>query len=84
MEAFSTGVTVYTFYLLTADQNLVNEFLTKVKLISIVPGRTLSPHFLDGSLSVEEFAYASAVRKYVGCFFNFFLISCVPDSFIIS
>lgn len=82
MEAFSTGVTIYTFYLQTTDLNLINEFLTKVKLISIVPGRTLSPHFLDGSLSVEEFAYASAVRKYDTL--HFFGAHVIVGLFIIS
>jgi len=70
MGTFATGVTVCAYYLQTNDVAAVNDFLQKAKLISVVSGRTLSPYFLDGSLTAEEFAYASSVRKFVYFFMN--------------
>jgi len=39
-------------------------------LISLVPGHSLRHLFLDGLLSVEEYAYISCVRKFIYYFMN--------------
>jgi len=70
VETFSNGVVVYTFYLQTNDSKIIEQVVHQMQLISLVPGTTLRHLFLDGSLSVEEYAYVSCVRKFIYYFMN--------------
>eukprot|EP01126_Amoeba_proteus_P062656 TRINITY_DN8557_c0_g2_i3.p1 TRINITY_DN8557_c0_g2~~TRINITY_DN8557_c0_g2_i3.p1 ORF type:complete len:986 (+),score=217.93 TRINITY_DN8557_c0_g2_i3:378-3335(+) len=70
VETFSNGVVVYSFYLVTTNQDLIQKCIHQMLMISLVPSRSLRNLFLDGKLSVEEFAYVSSVKKFIYYFVN--------------
>jgi len=48
----------------------INEVLDEVSLLYTVPTTTLTPLFLTGSYSAEQYAYASAVARFIYYFMN--------------
>jgi len=70
IETFANGLVVYSFYLQTDDKTEIDRFLYHIQLLSLVPGSSMINTFLEGSLSVEEYAYATSVRKFVYYFLN--------------
>ena len=70
IQSFANGLIVYTFYLDSIDMNVIHAFINDIKLMSLVPGSSMRQLFLRGSLSVEEYAYAASVRKFIYYFLN--------------
>lgn len=52
------------FYLDVPDMSVIDEFVAEIQLLSLIPGTSMRGLFLQGDLSVEEYAYSAAIRKY--------------------
>jgi len=70
VETFANGLVVYTFYLDPVEQSVIAEFVNEIQLLSLIPGTSMRQLFLQGDLSVEEYAYAASIRKFVYYFLN--------------
>jgi len=70
IETFANGIVVYSFYLHTTDMTEINRFLHHMQLLCLIPGSSMRGMFLSGELSVEEYAYAASVRKFIYYFLN--------------
>lgn len=44
--------------------------MNEIQLLSLIPGTSMRQLFLQGDLSVEEYAYAASIRKFVYYFLN--------------
>lgn len=70
IETFSNGIVVYSFYLASNDTNKISQFLDHIQLLCVVPGSSMRGLFLDGTLTVEEYAFAASLRKFIYYFLN--------------
>eukprot|EP01102_Stenamoeba_stenopodia_P010931 TRINITY_DN3333_c0_g1_i1.p1 TRINITY_DN3333_c0_g1~~TRINITY_DN3333_c0_g1_i1.p1 ORF type:complete len:1413 (-),score=426.56 TRINITY_DN3333_c0_g1_i1:107-4300(-) len=71
IETFANGLVVYSLYLHPPnDMKKINEVLDEVSLLYTVPTTALTPLFLAGAYSAEQYAYASAVARFIYYFMN--------------
>ncbi|KNC51381.1 NAD-specific glutamate dehydrogenase [Thecamonas trahens ATCC 50062] len=70
VESFANGIAVYTLYIGgEASDAAVKELADLISLQLTMPvSPHLSPYFLQGQISAREYAYISAVTKYVSYF----------------
>lgn len=70
IEGFANGVTVYTLYIAgEASDSAVRDFTDQISLQLTMPvSNHVSPLFLAGEITAREYAYISAVSKYIAHF----------------
>lgn len=66
IETFANGLVVYSLYLRPPeDSRKINDLLDEVSLLYTVPISSLTPLFLQGRYSAEQYAYVSAVARFI-------------------
>ena len=70
VETFANGLIVFSLYLKPAEQARIDQLLKQFSLLHLVPKSRLTPSFLSGEFSAEEYTYTSAVSRFVYYFIN--------------
>jgi glutamate dehydrogenase len=70
INTFANQATIVSLYLVAPPPDALAAFLNQIKLCHILPRSDLTPNFLKGTMSVEEYSYASAVGRFVYYFIN--------------
>lgn len=71
IETFSNGLVVYSLYLHPpSDMKKINDLLDEVSLLYTVPISSLTPSFLSGVYTAEQYTYASAAARFIYYFMN--------------
>lgn len=79
IETFANNIIVFSLYIKpsSATQGQISNLMKQFSMLHLVPqSEVLTPRFLDGSISAEEYTYLSATAKLL-----FYVISSRPDEY---
>jgi len=70
IETFSNGIIVYSLFLFPAPRPTIDHFLSHFSLLYLIPKSELTPSFMRGEMSIEEYTYCSSATRFVYYFIN--------------
>lgn len=70
IETFSNGIIVYSLFLFPAPRTALDHFLSHFSLLYLIPKSELTPSFMRGEMSIEEYTYCSSATRFVYYFIN--------------
>eukprot|EP01100_Stratorugosa_tubuloviscum_P012936 TRINITY_DN628_c1_g3_i1.p1 TRINITY_DN628_c1_g3~~TRINITY_DN628_c1_g3_i1.p1 ORF type:complete len:1261 (-),score=653.88 TRINITY_DN628_c1_g3_i1:144-3926(-) len=70
IETFANGMVVYSVYLHPCHESKITELMNQMSLLHPLPKSQITPLFFNGILSAEEYAFATAVSRFVYYFLS--------------
>jgi len=70
IETFANGMIVFSLYLKPCPQHKIDTLLKQFSLLHLVPKSPLTPNFLSGAWTAEEYTYSSAAARFIYYFIN--------------
>jgi glutamate dehydrogenase len=72
IETFANGIIVFSLYILPSPQLRIrlDTLLKQFSMLHLVPESTLTPRFLNGEYTAEQYTYFSTASRFVYYFLN--------------
>lgn len=70
IETFANGVIVFSLYLEAAEKEKIDRLFKQFSMLHLVPQSALTPLFLSGEYSAEQYTYCSAAFRFIYYFIN--------------